>query len=99
MDYLRALMDLAARPTGPALLAPPPAGLLPATAAVAPVQPVDVVGGLPQDEVDRALDVYEHYVHVEGEGPNAPDALDRSDAARSTIPAAVVAAGAREVAR
>jgi Mu transposase, C-terminal domain len=94
VDYLRALMELAERPTWPALLAPLPAGLAPATAAVAPVTPVGLLGEPAQDEVDRALDVYEHYVQVDG-----ADALDRSDAALIDIPAAVVVAGAREVAR
>ena len=87
VDYLRALMELAERPAWPALLAPLPAGLVPATAAAAPVALVGLLGGPPQDEVDRALDVYEHYVQVDG-----TDALDRSDAALIDIPAAVVVA-------
>jgi hypothetical protein len=59
VDYLRALAALTGRATPatwPPLLAALPVPLWP----VAPAPLADVP---PQDEVDRALDVYEHYVH------------------------------------
>ncbi len=113
VDYLRALTELAERPTWPALLAPLPAGLVaglvPATAAAtaataataaAPVALAGLLGGPSQDEVDRALDVYEHYVQVEGVEAST-DALDRSNAAAAAgtavldLPATAAAAVAR----
>jgi hypothetical protein len=67
--------------TWPPLLAPPPAALWPAAGAgapptalapatAAPTVPVTLAGVAslpPQDEVDRALDVYERYVQVDGD--------------------------------
>ena len=61
VDYLRALVELTGRAspaTWPPMLSPPPAVLW-------PVMPAPLAGVPPQDEVDRALDVYERYVHCD----------------------------------
>jgi hypothetical protein len=108
VDYLRAVADLAARSTPatwPLLLSPPPAALWPtaeappaSTAALAPtlapVMLVSVAGLPPQDEVDRALDVYECYVQVDG---HVADSVRDDETTVALLPAAALAEPAESV--
>jgi hypothetical protein len=79
VDYLLALKELSERPTWPALFPPlPAAARLPVAAAGSATAPAALVGIPPQDEVDRALGVYEHYVPVDG--TDEPDEAEREGA-------------------